>query len=87
MIADAVNPAVTASAQWFERTLDDSANKRISIPEAFLAVDAILCIYENITSGLGVHEKVIARHIPEELPFMRKKDEIEQHLREVKKYF
>ena len=70
MIADASNPAYTAATQWFERTLDDSANKRISIPEAFLAVDAILNIYENVASGLIVHEKVILKHIMEELPFM-----------------
>ena len=70
VIADAQNPAVTASAQWFERTLDDSANKRISIPEAFLSVNAVLNIYENVASGLVVHEKVITRHIMEELPFM-----------------
>lgn len=70
VIADASNPAYTAATQWFERTLDDSANKRISIPEAFLAVDAILNIYENVASGLIVHEKVILKHIMEELPFM-----------------
>ena len=70
VIVDAGNPAVTAATQWFERTLDDSANKRISIPEAFLAADAILNIYENVCSGLVVHEKVIRRHILEELPFM-----------------
>lgn len=70
VIADAANPAYTAATQWFERTLDDSANKRISIPEAFLAVDAILNIYENVASGLVVHEKVIERHIMDELPFM-----------------
>ena len=70
VMADALNPAVTASSQWFERTLDDSANKRISVPEAFLAVDAILNIYENVVSGLVVHEKVIEKHILEELPFM-----------------
>ncbi|MCI8915455.1 MAG: adenylosuccinate lyase [Oscillospiraceae bacterium] len=70
VIADAANPAYTAATQWFERTLDDSANKRISVPEAFLAVDAILNIYENVASGLVVHEKVIERHILEELPFM-----------------
>ena len=69
-MADAVNPAITASTQWFERTLDDSANKRISVPEAFLAVDAILNIYENVASGLVVHEKVIEKHVLEELPFM-----------------
>ena len=70
VMVDALNPAVTASTQWFECTLDDSANKRISVPEAFLAVDAILNIYENVVSGLVVHEKVIEKHILEELPFM-----------------
>ena len=70
VIADALNPAFTAYNQWFERTLDDSANKRLSIPEAFLAVDAILEIYLNVTDGLKVYPKVIERHIREELPFM-----------------
>ena len=70
VIADASNPAVTAATQWFERTLDDSANKRIAVPEAFLAVDAILNIYLNVASGLIVHPKVIEKHIMEELPFM-----------------
>jgi len=70
VIADAANPAITASTQWFERTLDDSANKRISVPEAFLAVDAVLNIYENVASGLVVHPKVIEKHVMEELPFM-----------------
>ena len=70
VMADAMNPAVTAASQWFERTLDDSANKRISIPEAFLAVDAILNIYQNVASGLVVHPKVIEKHVLEELPFM-----------------
>jgi len=70
VMADAINPAVTAATQWFERTLDDSANKRISIPEAFLATDAILNLYTNIASGLVVHEKVIEKHVREELPFM-----------------
>lgn len=70
VIADAANPAYTAAAQWFERTLDDSANKRISVPEAFLAVDAILNIYMNVASGLVVHKKVIEKHVLEELPFM-----------------
>ena len=70
VISDAANPAYTSATQWFERTLDDSANKRISVPEAFLAVDAILNIYENVASGLIVHEKVIEKHIMEELPFM-----------------
>lgn len=70
VMADALNPAVTAASQWFERTLDDSANKRLSVPEAFLAVDAILNIYENVAGGLVVHENMIARHVREELPFM-----------------
>jgi adenylosuccinate lyase len=70
VMADAINPSVTAATQWFERTLDDSANKRISVPEAFLAVDAILNIYENVSAGLVVHEKVIEKHVMEELPFM-----------------
>ena len=70
VIADAINPAMTAATQWFERTLDDSANKRISVSEAFLAVDAILNIYINITSGLVVYEKVVTRRVMEKLPFM-----------------
>lgn len=70
VIADTINPAVTAGTQWFERTLDDSANKRISVSEAFLAVDAILNIYINITSGLVVYPKVINRRVMEKLPFM-----------------
>ena len=70
VIVDALNPAITASTQWFERSLDDSANKRISIPEAFLAVDAILNIYINISDGMVVYPKVIEKHILEELPFM-----------------
>lgn len=70
VMADTMNGSMTAATQWFERTLDDSANKRLSIPEAFLAVDAILNIYVNVASGLVVHEKVIERHVLEELPFM-----------------
>lgn len=70
VIVDALNPAITASTQWFERTLDDSANKRISVPEAFLAVDAILNIYINVADGLVVYPKVIEKHLMEELPFM-----------------
>ena len=65
-----VNAAVTASTQWFERTLDDSANKRIVIAQAFLAVDSILNLYLNISENLVVYEKVIAKHIAAELPFM-----------------
>jgi adenylosuccinate lyase len=64
------SPANTAAEQWFERTLDDSANKRLSIPEAFLAADAILIIGLNVLSGLIVYPQVIARHVAEELPFM-----------------
>ena len=70
VIADSLNPMMTASEQWLERTLDDSANKRISIPEAFLATDAILNIYLNISEGLVVYDKMIERHIAAELPFM-----------------
>ncbi|MHC1723258.1 MAG: adenylosuccinate lyase [Aminipila sp.] len=70
VIADANNPAITAATQWFERTLDDSANKRISIPEAFLAVDGILELYLNITDGLVVYPKVIRARLMQELPFM-----------------
>ena len=70
VIADVLNPAMTSSEQWFERTLDDSANKRISVPEAFLAVDAILGIYTNVVSGLVVYPKMIEKHILDELPFM-----------------
>lgn len=67
---DALNPALTSSTQWFERTLDDSANKRIAVSEAFLGVDAILNIYINVTSGLVVYDKVIERRVNEKLPFM-----------------
>lgn len=70
VIADAQNPAMTAGAQWLERTLDDSANRRISIPEAFLAVDGILTLYANVVSGLCVYPKVIEKHLNAELPFM-----------------
>lgn len=70
VICDSLNPAITASTQWFERTLDDSANKRISVSEAFLAVDAILEIYMNVADGLVVYPKVIHKHIMAELPFM-----------------
>lgn len=70
VIVDAINPAMTAATQWFERTLDDSANKRIAVSEAFLAVDAILNLYENIAANLVVHPKVIEKRIMDELPFM-----------------
>lgn len=70
VISNVLNPAMTAAEQWFERTLDDSANKRLAVPEAFLATDAILTLYLNISGGLVVYPKVIERHINEELPFM-----------------
>lgn len=70
VICDALNPALTASTQWFERTLDDSANKRISVPEAFLATDGILDLYLNIVDGLVVYPKVIEKRLMSELPFM-----------------
>ena len=70
LIVDAQNPAVTAATQWFERTLDDSANKRISVAEAFLACDAVLSLYLNVASGLVVYPKVIEKHLRAELPFM-----------------
>ena len=70
VIQDAVNPAMTAATQWMERTLDDSANKRIAVSEAFLAVDAILEIYMNVTAGLVVYDRVVSRRVMEKLPFM-----------------
>ncbi len=70
VLVDALNPAVTSSEQWFERTLDDSANRRLSIPEGFLAVDGILDLCLNVTDGLNVYPKVIEKHLKEELPFM-----------------
>lgn len=70
VIVNALNPAITASTQWFERTLDDSANKRISIPEAFLATDAILSLYINVVDGLVVYPKVIRKQFMSEIPFM-----------------
>ena len=70
VLADAMNPAITASTQWLERTLDDSANRRISIPEAFLAVDAILNLVINIISGCTVYPAIMERHLREELPFL-----------------
>ncbi|MBP2031704.1 adenylosuccinate lyase [Clostridium algifaecis] len=70
IIVDALNPAITASTQWFERTLDDSANKRIAIPEAFLALDGVLNLYMNISENMVVYEKVIESHVKRELPFM-----------------
>ena len=70
MITDALNPAITSSVQWFERTLDDSANKRLSIPEGFLAIDGILDLCMNVVDGLVVYPKVILKHMMAELPFM-----------------
>ncbi|MCD8120507.1 MAG: adenylosuccinate lyase [Lachnospiraceae bacterium] len=70
VMADAANPAIVSSTQWFERTLDDSANKRLSVPEAFLAVDGILDLYLNVVDGLVVYDKVIEKHLMAELPFM-----------------
>ena len=70
VVVDALNPAITASTQWFERTLDDSANKRISVPEAFLATDAILNLVMNVADGLVVYPKVIEQRLRRELPFM-----------------
>ena len=70
VMIDVLNPYITAATQWFERTLDDSANKRLSIPEAFLAVDAILNLYMNVSDGLVVYKGVITAHLMNELPFM-----------------
>ena len=70
VIADALNPAITSSVQWFERTLDDSANKRLSVPEGFLATDGILDLVVNVVDGLVVYPKVIRKHMMAELPFM-----------------
>ena len=70
VLCNTLNPALTAAAQWFERTLDESANRRLSISESFLAVDGILDIYANVSSGLVVYPNVIARHLAQELPFM-----------------
>ena len=70
VICDLQNTAITASAQWFERTLDDSANKRLAVPEAFLATDAILNLYINVIRGLKVYPAVIKKHLDAELPFM-----------------
>ena len=70
LMAEGMNPGITASTQWFERTLDDSANKRLSIPEAFLSCDGILDLYYNIVCNLVVYPKMIAKHLQEELPFM-----------------
>ena len=70
VMVDALNPAITSATQWFERTLDDSANKRLSIPEGFLAIDGILDLCLNVVDGLVVYPKVIEKHLRSELPFM-----------------
>ena len=70
VMVDALNPAITSATQWFERTLDDSANKRLSVPEAFLAIDGILDLCLNVVDGLVVYDKVITKHLMAELPFM-----------------
>ena len=70
MMVDALNPAITSATQWFERTLDDSANKRLSVPEGFLAIDGILDLCLNVVDGLVVYPKVIEKHMMAELPFM-----------------
>ena len=70
VMVDALNPAITSATQWFERTLDDSANKRLSVPEGFLAIDAILDLCLNVVDGLVVYPKVIEKHMMAELPFM-----------------
>lgn len=70
VMVDALNPAITSANQWFERTLDDSANKRLSIPEGFLAIDGVLDLCMNVVDGLVVYDKVITKHLMSELPFM-----------------
>lgn len=70
VVSEAMNPAITAGVQWLERTLDDSANRRITLPEAFLATDGILTLYTNIARGMRVYPKVMEKHLAEELPFM-----------------
>ena len=70
VMVDALNPAITSTTQWFERTLDDSANKRLSVPEGFLAIDGILDLCLNVVDGLVVYPKVIEKHMMAELPFM-----------------
>ena len=83
VMVDALNPAITSGVQWFERTLDDSANKRLSIPEGFLAIDGVLDLCLNVTDGLKVYPKMIERHLRDELPFMATEnimmDEVEKY--------
>ena len=73
VMVDALNPAITSATQWFERTLDDSANKRLSVPEGFLAIDGILDLCLNVVDGLVVYPKVIYKHFMAEIPFMQPK--------------
>ena len=70
VIVNSLNPAITAATQWFERTLDDSANKRLAVAEAFLALDGVLNLYINVSENLVVYPKVVAAHVANELPFM-----------------
>jgi adenylosuccinate lyase len=70
VIVDSLNPAITAACQWFERTLDDSANRRLATPEAFLATDGILSVYLNVIQGIVVYPKMIEQHFMKEIPFM-----------------
>ena len=70
VMIDALNPAITSATQWFERTLDDSANKRLSVPEGFLTIDGILDLCLNVVDGLVVYPKVIEKRLMSELPFM-----------------
>ncbi|MBI4641300.1 MAG: adenylosuccinate lyase [Candidatus Tectomicrobia bacterium] len=70
LLCNSLNPALTSATQWFERTLDDSANKRLSVPEAFMVADGLLNIYLNVAQGLVVYPKMVRRHIEQELPFM-----------------
>ncbi len=70
VMIDALNPAITSATQWFERTLDDSANKRLSVAEGFLTIDGILDLFLNVADGLVVYDKVITKRLMSELPFM-----------------
>ncbi len=83
VMVDALNPAITSGVQWFERTLDDSANKRLSVPEGFLAIDGVLDLCLNVTDGMKVYPKMIERHLKDELPFMATEnimmDEVEKY--------
>lgn len=74
LIVSTLNPALTASTQWFERTLDDSANRRLAVPEGFLAADAVLILYQDIASGLTLYPRVIERHVRDEMAFLATED-------------